>query len=171
MVLSQPSSFTDKDSSFTVYSVMKYTRNLLLQSMHKDWYICQTKKKKKKSFHGKVDIKLDFYNGEPDVLNRCTFLFHPISEKEDKYKMCKDVIGPVKHPAITGQHFPHPLHLASETRPQVPALPSCIPVCSAKPGGGTPLEPAIGKPAAPTISGPSGSTGISVEPAIPSKCI
>lgn len=145
---------------------MRYARNLLLQSMHKDWYICRTKMK---SIHRRAGIKLDLYNGEPDVLNRCTFLFHPISEKDDKYKMCKNVIGPVKQPVITGQPLPHPPHLVPETPPPASALPSCIPVCQAKPGGGTPGEPAIGRPSTPIISGSSGSSGVSVEPAVPSK--
>lgn len=131
--------------------------------MHKDWYICQ---ERMKSIHDKTDIKLDFYNGEPDVLNRCTFLFHPIAQNEDKYKMCKNVIGPVKHPEIVGQPLPHPPHLVPETTPS-PALPSCIPVCPAGTVGGTPGEPTIVGPSVPIIPGPTGSAGVSGEPSVP----
>ena len=107
---------------------MKFARNYLLKSMHKDWYICQDKKK---SIHINPDLKLDFYNGDPDVLNRCTFLFHPIPQTDNKYKMCKNVVGPVKHPSISGQPLPHPPHLVPKTQPPALALPSCIPVCPA----------------------------------------
>lgn len=112
---------------------MMYTRNLLLQSMHTDWYICQSEKK---TLHGATDIVLDFYDGDPDVLGRCTFLFHPIAQNENKYKMCKNVLGPVKHPSISGQPLPHPPHLVPKTQPPAPALPSCIPVCPAGTAGG-----------------------------------
>lgn len=120
--------FTDKESTFTAISVMKFARNYLLKSTHKDWYICQAKKK---SIHLNTDLMLDFYNGDPDVLNRCTFLFHPIPQTDNKYKMCKNVVGPVKHPSISGQPLPHPPHLVSKTQPPALALPSCIPVCPA----------------------------------------
>lgn len=122
---------------------MKFTRNLLLQSMHKDWYICQTKLK---SIHRRVDIRLDFYNGEPDVLNRCTFLFHPIAQTENKYRMCRNVVGPVKHPSIAGQPLPHPPHLVPKT-PSAPFLPPCIPVCPAGKAGGT-----VGGGTTPTVA-------------------
>ena len=121
-------SFTDKESTFTAISVMKFARNYLLSSMHKDWYICQDKKK---SIHINPDLKLDFYNGDPDVLNRCTFLFHPIPQTDNKYKMCKNVVGPVAHPSISGQPLPHPPHLVPKTQPAALTLPSCIPVCPA----------------------------------------
>lgn len=120
--------FTDKESTFTAISVMKFARNYLLKSTHKDWYICQDKKK---SIHINPDLKLDFYNGDPDVLNRCTFLFHPIPQTDNKYKMCKNVVGPMKHPSISGQPLPHPPHLVPKTQPPALALPSCIPVCPA----------------------------------------
>lgn len=107
---------------------MKFARNYLLKSMHKDWYICQDKSK---SIHINTDLKLDFYNGDPDVLNRCTFLFHPIPQTDNKYKMCKNVVGPMKHPSISGQPLPHPPHLVPKTQPPAIALPSCIPVCPA----------------------------------------
>ena len=112
---------------------MKFARNYLLRSMHKDWYICQDKQT---SIHSNPDLELDFYNGDPDVLNRCTFLFHPIAQNENKYRMCKNVLGPVKHPSISGQPLPHPPHLVPETQPPAPALPSCIPVCPAGTSGG-----------------------------------
>lgn len=150
---------------------MKYTRNLLLQSMHKDWYVCQTKTN---SIHENTDLMLDFYNGEPDVLNRCTFLFHPIAQNEDKYKMCTNVLGPVKHPAIAGQPLPHPPHLVPETPPSSLALPSCIPVCPAATVGGTAGEPAMFGPSVPLFPGPSGTTGVSVEPSVAtaaSRCL
>ena len=107
---------------------MKFARNFLLKSTHKDWYICQ---EKKKSIHINPELKLDFYNGDPDVLNRCTFLFHPIPQTDNKYKMCKNVVGPVKQPIISGQPLPHPPHLVPKTQPPALALPSCIPVCPA----------------------------------------
>jgi len=113
---------------------MKFSRNYLLKSMHKDWYICQDKKK---SIHLNSDLNLDFYNGDPDVLNRCTFLFHPIPQTDNKYKMCKNVLGPVKHPSISGQPLPHPPNLVPETQPPALTLPSCIPVCQAGATSGT----------------------------------
>lgn len=134
---------------------MKFTRNLLLQSMHKDWYVCQ---KKKTSIHHNADLMLDFYNGDPDVLNRCTFLFHPITQNENKYRMCKNVLGPVKHPSIAGQPLPHPAHLVSKTPPSAPVLPSCIPVC---PASG---QPASVGPSSPIISAPPGIPGTSLKP-------
>ena len=119
----------------------------MLQSMHKDWYVCQTKKSPKKD---KTNIKLDFYNGEPDVLNRCTFLFHPIAQNENKYKMCKNVIGPVEHPAIVGQPLPHSPHLVPKTPPPPPpALPSCIPVCPGGTVGRSSEEHGIAGPSSP----------------------
>lgn len=113
---------------------MKYSTNFLLKSMHNDWYICQGKEK---GLHGSTHIKLDFYNGDPDVLERCTFSFMPISQYDNKYKNCRNVAGPVEHPAIAGQPLPHPPHLvAEEPSPPVPAQPTCIPVCSTTESGG-----------------------------------
>ena len=119
--------FADKDSSFYIYSVMRYNRNFLFNSMHKDWYICESQKRK---LH-RTALALDFYNGEPDVLDRCTFLAHPIPQNDNKLKNCKNVLGPVQHPEINGQPLPHPPHLVPKTPPPPPALPSCIPVCPA----------------------------------------
>ena len=82
--------------------------------------------------HDSTNIQLDFYNGDPDVLERCTFSFEPIPQYDNKYKNCKNVVGPVKHRAISGQPLPHPPHLLPETPPPAPYWPSCIPVC--KPG-------------------------------------
>jgi len=141
---------TDKESSFYVFNVMKFSRSFLLKSMHKDWYICQSRKTK---LHGSTDVQLDFYNGDPDVLERCTFSFEPIAQYEDKYKNCKNVAGPVTHPSISGQPLQHPAHLVPETPPSALTQPSCIPVCPAgtmgeRQGGQNivprrPAEPAI----------------------------
>lgn len=132
---------------------MKYSRNLMLKSMHADWFICQSKDKK---LHGSTLIQLDFYNGDPDVLERCTFSFMPIPQNVNKYMNCRNVAGPVQHPAISGQPLPHPPHLVPEV-PPVPAQPACIPVC----------------PAAETVGGAptSGSTvpGFPLEPSIASS--
>ena len=107
---------------------MKFGRNFLFKSMHKDWYICQNRER---DVHGSTGIVLDFYNGEPDVLERCTFLFQPIPQSSDKQMNCRNVIGPVVHPSITGLPRPSPPHLVPYPPPPVPALPSCIPVCPA----------------------------------------
>ena len=128
---------------------MMYTRNLLLQSMHIDWYICQSDAK---TLHGVTDIVLDFYDGDPDVLGRCTFLFHPIAQNENKYKMCKYVLGPIKHPMISGQPLPFPPHLMPKTPPPPPPFPSCIPVC---PAGTVPSVGAPEAPVEPSAAGPS----------------
>ena len=126
---------TDKESSFKVYNVMKYSTSFLLKSMHSDWYVCRGKQT---NVHGYTPIQLDFYNGDPDVLERCTFSFMPIPQYENKYKNCRSVAGPVEHPAIEGQPLPHPPHLVPKApSPPVPVQPSCIPVCSAT-GGGEP---------------------------------
>ena len=140
--------FSDKDSSFYPYSVMRYTRNFLFSSMHKDWYICQSEKRK----HYWTPIILDFYNGEPDVLDRCTFLLMPIWDLPLRH--CKYSLGPVVAPEITGQPLPHPPHLV-ENRPAPPVvLPPCLPVC----------------PAGSTETTPVGSTGAGTSTvAIPSK--
>ncbi|XP_074618669.1 uncharacterized protein LOC141877541 isoform X2 [Acropora palmata] len=115
----------DKDSSFRIFSVMKLARNFLLNSWHKDWYICQSEKRKK---YG-TQIILDYYNGQPDVLDRCTFVLSP--NWTEKYQHCKHSLGPLIAPEINGQPLPHPPHLV-ETTPAPPfVLPSCIPVCPA----------------------------------------
>lgn len=128
---------------------MRYNRNFLFNSMHKDWYICESERRK---LHA-TELALDFYNGEPDVLDRCTFLAHPIPQNDNKLKNCKNVLGPVQHPEINGQPLPHPPHLVSKTPPPPPALPSCIPVC-----------PATG-PAPPT---PAGASVVSETPTVSS---
>ena len=138
---------------------MKFTRNLLLQSMHKDWYVCQ--QKQKQNIHSSTNIMLDFYNGNPDVLSRCTFLFHPIAQNENKFKMCKNVLGPVKHPIISGQPLPHPPHLIPPSPPPSPSLPSCIPVCPAGTVGGAP-----GQPSSAVIPPPHGITGVPLKPPV-----
>ena len=135
---------------------MMYTRNLLLQSMHLDWYICQSEKK---YLHRATDIVLDFYDGDPDVLGRCTFIFHPIAQNENKYRMCKYVLGPVKHPMISGQPLPHPPHLMPHTPPPPPAFPSCIPVCPAGTGAGAQEQPpSVGAPEVPMEPPVAGSS-------------
>ena len=136
---------------------MRYTRNFLFNSMHKDWYICQSDNKKKYW----RPIVLDFYNGEPDVLDRCTFLLNPIWE--GKLMHCKYALGPVEAPEITGQPLPHPPHLV-ESKPAPPfVLPACLPVCSAgSEGPAGPTGPAAAGPAGPagaTRKTPVGSTG------------
>lgn len=117
---------TDKESTFLLYNVMKFSRSFLLKSMHPDWYICQSRHA---TLHGSTNIQLDFYNGDPDVLERCAFSFEPIPQYDNKYKNCKNVVGPVKHQAISGQPLPHPAHLLPETPPLPRYWPSCIPVC------------------------------------------
>ena len=126
---------------------MKFGRNFLLKSMHKDWYICQNREK---DVHGSTGIDLDFYNGEPDVLERCTFLFQPIPQSFDKRMNCRNVVGPVVHPSITGQPRPRPPHLVPYPPPPVPAQPSCIPVCPASTMSGQQLT-ARGVPVQPNI--------------------
>lgn len=141
------SSSTDKESSFYLVRVMKFSRNLLLKSMHKDWYICQSRDRQRDHI---TPLELDFYNGDPDVLERCTFSFWPVPPYENKQKNCRNVIGPEKPLTIAGQQQPHPAHLVSETSAQ-PLQPSCIPLCSS--GGLTPAAPAMFQGS--TINGPS----------------
>ena len=148
--------FSDKDSSFYIYSVMKYTRNLLFSSMHKDWYICQSAKKNVLG----TEVNLDFYNGEPDVLDRCSFVVQPIQENDNKLMNCKNVVGPVEHPEINGQPLPHPPHLVPDTTPPPPALPVCIPVCPAGTTGETPGEQPNAGTSALTIPTSPGFSGI-----------
>lgn len=123
----------------------------MLQSMHSDWFICQSKDKK---LHGSTLIQLDFYNGDPDVLERCTFSFMPVSQKQNKYMNCRNVAGPVAHPAISGQPLPHPPSLVPDV-PPVPAQPACIPVCpTAGTVGGAPTSGSTvpGVPSEPSIT-------------------
>ena len=126
---------------------MKYTSNLLLHSFHKDWHICQRKL-------GDLDIILDYYDGDPDVLPRCTFIFRPTAQNENRFRWCTNVVGPVNKPFISGQPLPHPPHLVSHTTPQPPALPSCIPVCPAGTWGGAPEQPTSVGPSTPIIPSP-----------------
>lgn len=114
----------DKDSSFYIFSVMKYERNLLFNAMHKDWYICQELYK----VEGRQMI-LDFYKGEPDVLQRCSFSVYPLLLGSNKFMNCKNVLGPVKHREINGQPLPHPPHLIPIPPPPPSALSLCLPVC------------------------------------------
>lgn len=116
------SSSTDKESSFYLVRVMKFSRNLLLKSMHKDWYICQSRDRQRDHI---TPLELDFYDGDPDVLERCTFSFWPVPPYENKQKNCRNVIGPEKPLTIVGQPQTHPAHLVSETSAQ-PLQPSCI---------------------------------------------
>lgn len=149
-----PLYLTDKDSSFHVYNVMKFSRSFLLSSMHKDWYICEARKTS--NLHDSTNVQLDFYNGDPDVLERCTFSFQPIPQYYDKFMNCKNVIGPVIHTSISGQPLPHPPHLVPETPPSAFAQPSCIPICPAGTVKGRqreqsmvprfPVEPSIASP-------------------------
>ncbi|XP_022790178.1 uncharacterized protein LOC111329682 isoform X1 [Stylophora pistillata] len=146
----------DKEGTFRAFSVMRYTRNLMLQSMHRDWYICE---KKAKSIHLASELKLDFYNGDPDVLIRCTFVFHPIAQNENKYRMCQRVEGPVVHPEISGQPLPHPPHLVSNAPPSS-SLPSCIPVCPAGQAGGASAGPGNFGPSIPSPPTSPGSPSV-----------
>lgn len=148
--------FSDKDSSFNVFAVMKNTQNLLFSSMHKDWCICESEKPDK---HG-PEVVLDFYNGDPDVLTRCSFAVQPLQPNVNKLKNCRNVIGPVEHPAIEGQPLPHPPHLVPNTPPSPSALPECIPVCPAgTQAAGTPVgrasagTSALTIPSSPWVSG------------------
>ena len=143
----------------------------MLQSMHKDWYVCE---KGRKSIHGTTDLMLDFYNGDPDVLSRCTFIFHPIAQNENKYRMCKNVLGPVEHPFISGQPLPHPPHLVPHQPPPSPALPSCIPVCSPGTMGAVQGQPAKFKPSSSNIPPAAGIIGLPLSPSVTtakSRCL
>lgn len=143
--------FSDKDSSFTVYSVMSYTRNLIFNSMHKDWCICEAEKP---AWSG-PEVLLDFYKGDPDVLTRCSFVVQPIQQNANKLQNCLNVLGPVEHPAIEGQPLPHPPHLVPQTPPSPPVLPVCIPVCPEGAKGGTSVgQPSAGATAPTTSSSP-----------------
>ena len=138
---------------------MKYTRSFLLNSMHKDWYIFEAEKQTQPT----IEVVLDFYDGDPDVLERCAFLAEPIPNIDTKLRNCKGVIGPVKFPEITGQPLPHPPHLVPHTPKPSVVLPACMPVCPAGTVGGTPWGP--------TSAGISstGVAGVSGEPSFSSK--
>ena len=128
---------------------MSYTRNLIFNSMHKDWCVCEAEKLES---HGS-EVLLDFYNGDPDVLTRCSFMVQPLQKNANKLQNCLNVLGPVEHPAIEGQPLPHPPHLVPQTPPSV--LPICIPVCPAGTMGGTLVgQPSAGTSALTTSSSP-----------------
>ena len=149
---------SDKESSFYIYSVMKYTRNFLFNSMHKDWYVCQEERRKA---HG-MEVLLDFYDGEPDVLDRCTFLAHPVSEPERKLRNCKHVLGPAGSREINGQPLPHPPHLVPRIPPPPPVVvPPCMPVCPAGPMGGAAARPPSAGKAAVTVTSTHGIASVS----------
>lgn len=136
---------------------MAYTNNLIFNSIHKDWCICESEDP---DIHG-PEVILDFYNGDPDVLVRCTFSAQPLPPHEDKLKNCKNVIGPVEHPEINGQPLPHPPHLVPHTPPQLPpALPVCMPVCPAGTHGGTPVGQTSAGASALTIPSSPGASGL-----------
>ena len=142
MIIVLTTCFTDRESSFIVYNVMKFSQNILLRSFHKDWYICQGRKA---GIHGSTPVILDFYDGDPDVLERCTFIFQPMTQNADKLMNCRNVLGPVVHPSINGQPQPHPPHLVTEKFSPVPAQPACIPICPVESvtGGMRPLKRSI----------------------------
>lgn len=134
--------FTDRESSFTVYNVMKFSQNFMLKSFHKDWHICQVRKK---NIDSSTPVILDFYNGDPDVLDRCTFIFQPITQNDDKLMNCRNVLGPVVHPTINGQPLSHPPHLVTDKLSPVPAQEACIPICpvGSVTGGMRPIKRSI----------------------------
>ena len=112
---------------------MTYTRNFLFNSMHKDWYVCEENRAEDRGVHKISKLALDFYSGNPDVLPRCAFILNPIEKNGDKFRNCKNFIGPVETPEISGQPLPHPPHLVSNKPPSPFGLPTCIPVCPAGP--------------------------------------
>ena len=99
--------------------------------MHKDWYICDESRGESRGVHKISKLALDFYSGNPDVLPRCAFILGPIEKNSDKFKNCRNFIGPVETPEISGQPLPHPPHLVSNKPPSPFGLPTCIPVCPA----------------------------------------
>ena len=109
---------------------MKYFRNFLFHSMHDDWYICESDQRSSKlrTVRQKIKIVLDFYNGDPDVLDRCTFLLYPIPPSMSKLKNCQGAIRPVSLNTINGQAPPEPPPLVPP-KPSVPVLPACLPTC------------------------------------------
>ena len=123
---------------------------------HQDWYICEEDLPDTAiTVHETTALILDFYNGEPDVLRRCTFIVRPILASENKLKNCKNVAGPIEAPEITGQHLPHPPYLVEQTPPPAVVLPACMPVCPTGAMGGAQEGPAsTGTSAVTTISQP-----------------
>lgn len=109
---------------------MKYFRNFLFHSMHDDWYICESDHHTTnvRTVRQKIKIIVDFYNGDPDVLDRCTFLLHPLPQNEDKFMHCKGAIGPDLPKMINGQTPPQLSALVPSA--QAHELPVCIPTCS-----------------------------------------
>jgi len=152
--------FSDRESSFHVFAVVKYSRNLLFGSVHKDWYICQQEKRKE---HG-MEVLLDFYNGQPDVLDRCTFLVNPIAKNVNKLQNCQNVLGPVEFPEINGQPLPHPPHLVPHILPPPVVVPPCMPVCPAGPMGGAAARPPSAGTSAVTVTSPPGIPSVSTSP-------
>ena len=135
---------------------MRYPRNFLFNSIyHQDWYICESKEINKQG----TPVILDFYNGDPDVLDRCTFLAHPIPQNYNKLINCKNVVGPVEHPEINGQPLLRPPQLVPDTTPPPPVPPVCIPVCPATASAGT----------SPATLPTAGVSAVSEGPTIPSK--
>lgn len=128
---------------------MKYTRSFLFNSMHKDWYICEAEKQ---TLH-KTKVVLDFYDGDPDVLERCAFMVQPLLKTERKLKNCKDVIGPVETPEISGQPLPHPPRLVPPTPAPPAVLPICMPVCPVSTMAETPGIPSSAGISLPGVSG------------------
>ena len=136
---------------------MKYTRNLLFNTIyHRDWYMCEEELPRTAiTVQGTMALILDYYNGQPHVLRRCTFIARPILASENKFKNCKNVVGPIEAPKITGQHLPHPPHLVQHTPPPAVVQPSCMPVCPTGAMGGVQEGPAsTGTSAVTTISQP-----------------
>ena len=129
--------------------------------MHKDWYICEKSyNKKQKSVHYISELVLDFYNGDPDVLDRCAFLVLPLNNTKKKFKNCKGVVGPVEAPEINGQDLPHPPHLVDHTSPPAAVLPPCMPVCPAGTMEGAQVGPASASTSAVTTFSPSGVSSV-----------
>lgn len=153
----------DKDSSFYAYSVMKHTRNILFNSMHNDWYICESEMKGESPIRQKLEIILDFYNGDPDVLDRCTFLLHPIPQTHNMLDNCKGVIGPVPQRMINGELLPKSPPLVQVQPPLQPPPPAVIvpPVVYI---GGLPGQAANTSSTITTAN--SGSTGVTTKPPI-----
>lgn len=125
---------------------MKYFRNTLFNSMHDDWYMCESDhhSTKERTVRQKIKIVLDFYNGDPDVVDRCTFLLRPLPQTKNKYQNCKCSIGPELQNIINGQPPPQPPALVPPAPPRV--LPVCIRTCSAGNGTGSSGVSAVGSP-------------------------
>ena len=129
--------------------------------MHKDWYICEESyNKNQKSVHHISELALDFYNGDPDVLERCAFLVSPLEDTKKKFKNCKGVIGPIEAPNINGQELPHPPHLVDHKSPPAVVLPSCMPVCPVGAMGGAQVGLASAGTSAVTTFSPPGVSSV-----------